>query len=286
VTDADLTGYQIYVDETPVGTVGADTAHYRVDALATGYHSARVVAVNAVGFGVTSAPTAFWVDASPPPPPAAPTVTAAAQYHGILRGTLQISWPSVQDPDSDIASYRVFVGDSLVATTTTAGDQTVQVSAEPTGAYRVRVDAVNGAGLTATGATTTIRVDSSSPVLWVPTIALRPGATAAGTPVTITAPAVDADAGICAITTIVDGRVVGAGSGAPLWVNATIRASGTATVRVTATDCVGNTAAVTTSFTVPPRPRQARAHVPARTRAAARRSHAARAPRRPTSARR
>jgi hypothetical protein len=168
VSDADLTGYQIYVDETPVGTVGADTTLYRVNALATGYHSARVVAVNAIGLGMTSTPTAFTVDASAPPAPAAPTVTAAAQYNGNLRGTLQITWPAVHDPDSDIASYRVFVGDTLVATATTAGNP-VQVGAQPTGTYQVRVDAVNGAGLTTTGATTTIRVDNSAPVLSVPT---------------------------------------------------------------------------------------------------------------------
>jgi hypothetical protein len=141
------------------------------------------------------------------------------------------------------------VGDTLVATAT-PGDNPVQVGARPTGAYKVRVDAVNGAGLTATGATTTIRLDNSRPVLSPPTITLRPGAAAAGTPVTITAPAADADTGICAVTTAVNGRVVGAGSSAPLRLNAAIPAGGTATVRVTATDCVGNAATVTKSVTV------------------------------------
>ena len=249
VNDVDLSGYQIYVDEAPVGTVDADTTMYRVDALTTGYHSVRVVAVNVLGLGVTSAPTGFWVDASPPPAPAAPTVTAAAAYRGILRGALDISWPSVHDPDSGTAFYRVFVGDTLVATTAIGGHP-VRVNAQPTGTYTLRVDAVNGAGLTGTGVTRTIRVDGSKPVLSAPTIALRRGTAAGRTPVTVTASAVDAHAGICAVTTAVDGRVVGTGSSAPLRVNTTIPASGKVTVRVTATDCVGNTATWTKSVTV------------------------------------
>jgi hypothetical protein len=87
-------------------------------------------------------------------------------------------------------------------------------------------------------------------VLSAPTIALRPGAAATGTPVTITAPAIDTGAGICAMTATVDGRLVGTGSGAPLRVNTAIPARGTATVRVTATDCVGNAATWTRSVTV------------------------------------
>jgi hypothetical protein len=124
------------------------------------------------------------------------------------------------------------------------------VSAPPTGAYTVRVDAVNGAGLITAGTTTTIRTDTSKPTLSQLTIALRPGVAAGRTPVTITASAVDAGAGICAIAATVDGRPVGTRSSAPLRVYTTIPASGKATVRVTATDCVGNAATWTKSVTV------------------------------------
>ncbi|GAB1645609.1 hypothetical protein [Krasilnikovia sp. MM14-A1259] len=249
VAGGDITGYQIYVDEALLDTVGPGSSRYRADALPTGYHSARVAAVNALGLGVSSAATGFWVDASPPPVPAAPTVTAAVQQHGVLRGALQVSWLSVNDPDSGTVAYRVYVGDTLVADAPTAGNP-VQVNAQPSGTYRLRVDAVNGAGLTATGATTTIRVDGSTPVVSMPTVVLRPGTAAAGTPVTITASAVDTGAGICAMTTTVDGRVVGTGSSGALRVNATLPAGGTATVRVTARDCVGNEATATTPVTV------------------------------------
>jgi hypothetical protein len=72
VADAALTGYQIVVDELPVGTAGAAVTHYGLGAQSPGSHSARVVAVNALGLGVTSAPTFFSVA-----PPAAPTVRAS-----------------------------------------------------------------------------------------------------------------------------------------------------------------------------------------------------------------
>jgi hypothetical protein len=70
--DATLTGFQILVDEASVGTAAADVTHYSLAALAPGYHSARVIAVDALGLGVTSAATAFWVD-----PPPAPTMVAS-----------------------------------------------------------------------------------------------------------------------------------------------------------------------------------------------------------------
>jgi hypothetical protein len=69
---ADLTGFQVVVDEVPIAAVGADVTHYPLGALEPGSHSARVVAVNALGLGTTSAATGFWVT-----PPAAPTVVAS-----------------------------------------------------------------------------------------------------------------------------------------------------------------------------------------------------------------
>jgi hypothetical protein len=249
LTGADLAAYALYVDETLVGTVDPGTTRYPLGMLATGGHYARVVAVDPIGWGASSVSTYFWVDASPPPAPPAPLVKATTSYGGILRGPLQISWPSVEDIDSSIASYRVFVDHTLVPTPT-AGSRQARVDPLPTGTHEVRVDAVNGAGLTATGAIRTIRVDASSPVLSAPTVTLRPGAAGAGTPVTITASAVDTDAGVCTISATVDGRPVGTASGAALRVNAAIPAGGKVTVRVTATDCVGNTATVSKPVTV------------------------------------
>ncbi|MFC7478921.1 hypothetical protein ACFQX7_01010 [Luedemannella flava] len=272
VPDADVTGYEIVVDATPVDVVGADTTHYRLGILESGYHSVRVVAVNALGLGSTSAMADFWFDATAAPAPAAPSVTAAAQYQGILRGTLRVNWPFVIDNESGTASYRVFLDDVPVASALNAGHP-VSVSAPRTGVHRVRVDAVNGAGLTSAGATTTIRVDNSGPALAPPTIALRPGAAAGGTPVTITAAAVDADAGVCSVGTTVDGRLVGTTSR----VNTTLPASGRATVRVTATDCLGNVTTVTRTSPRPPWRRRRRG-----TRAVGARGRPARTPAAPS----
>jgi chitodextrinase len=138
--ESGVAGYRVFRDGSEVGTT-AQTV-FQADGLspATEY-SFYVVAVN--GDGLDSEPSAAvsatTFDGTGPSTPTLLTATALGTDR------IDLEWAPSEDPESGIASYKVFRDGSEVATTTETAYQ--DTGLDPATTYEYRVSATNGDGL-------------------------------------------------------------------------------------------------------------------------------------------
>lgn len=138
--ESGVAGYRVFRDGSEVGTT-AQTV-FQSDGLspATEY-SFYVVAVN--GDGLDSDPStavsATTFDGTGPTTPTLLTATALGTDR------IDLEWAPSEDPESGIASYKVFRDGSEVATTTETAYQ--DTGLDPATTYEYRVSATNGDGL-------------------------------------------------------------------------------------------------------------------------------------------
>jgi hypothetical protein len=139
--------------------------------------------------------------------------------------------------------------DGEVAATTNPGTTTAAVTLG-LGAHSLVVRAIDSTGRVGTSVVTTVTVEVTPPTVTAPVVKLLAGAAVDSQPVTITASATDASR-VCLITATANGTTVGTAKSGTLNVSTTLpRTGGPAVVAVTATDCAGNVATATGSFTL------------------------------------
>jgi chitodextrinase len=138
--ESGIAGYRVFRDGSEVGNTTQTV--FQADGLspATEY-SFYVVAVN--GDGLDSEPSAAvsatTFDGTGPTTPTLLTATALGTDR------IDLEWAPSEDPESGIASYRVFRDGSEVATTTETAYQ--DTGLDPATTYEYRVSATNGDGL-------------------------------------------------------------------------------------------------------------------------------------------
>lgn len=141
-TGSGLSHYEVYRDWALLGRTTSTT--YRDDTFdpAAGYVY-DIVAVDAVGLSSVGCAS---VDTADPTPPACPSgLTSPSQGYN----SIALSWVAAVDPESGIATYKVYRDGAFLADTamTTYADTGLQ----PGTSYAYAVLAVNGAGLSSAG---------------------------------------------------------------------------------------------------------------------------------------
>jgi chitodextrinase len=141
--ESGVDSYNIYRDGARVGS-STSTSFMDAGLQASTTYSYQISAINGEGIeSARSAPlsitTPASADTSPPTVPAGLVVTP----EGPTRVTL--TWSAATDPESGVASYRIYRNGAVRATstTTTFADTTVVANTQ----YSYQVSAVNGAGL-------------------------------------------------------------------------------------------------------------------------------------------
>jgi hypothetical protein len=231
-----IASYLVQVDHVQAAAVGGgvrtatvrvpDGSH-RIDVIAVNGNGLRSTVADALGATVTATATA--------PTPA--RITSPSNGKLTKAGTATVTWAPAVD-GGGLARYEVLL-DGQPAGTADATATTTTVPLGP-GAHTLAVRAVDLTGLVSTSATVKVTADAVAPRIGAPTVRLRAGSAAGGTPVTLTASATDAG-GVCAITATMNGAPIGTAKAASLSVPVVLPAGATpAGVVVTATDCAGN----------------------------------------------
>ncbi len=138
--ESGITGYRVFRDGAEVG--GTVQTVYQDDGLSAGTSYAYyIVARN--GDDLESAPSqivsAATFDGTGPTTPADLVATATGT------GTIELAWSASEDPESGIASYKVFRDGAEIGSTAQTTFQ--DTGLDPATPYEYRVSAVNGEGL-------------------------------------------------------------------------------------------------------------------------------------------
>lgn len=235
VDEADVTGYEIYVDGLRVGTVGADTTSTVVADLANGVeYTIVVVAVDEAANASEPSEPVSGIPADVVAP-AAPTQLQVVPDDG----TLTVTW--LAPSDADVAGFDVLVGGQVVATVD-AGTTTVVLDGLTNGVdYDVTVVAFDEVPNVSdpSEVVTAAPADLTAPD--APTgVTAEPASASAGT-VTWTASVSD---DVAAYQVLVGGQVTATVDASVTSVSLTdLPAGGTVTITVTAVDEVGNVSA-------------------------------------------
>ena len=138
--ESGISRYRIYRNGILLDSTSA-TAYGNTGLTGSATYSYYVIAVNGQGLaGPTSnSASATTLDGSPPTAPSGLTATAVSTTQ------IDLAWGAATDPESGIASYRVYRGGTLVGSTTTTGFTDAGLT--PATTYTYEVSAVNGAGL-------------------------------------------------------------------------------------------------------------------------------------------
>ncbi|MDP3156351.1 MAG: Ig-like domain-containing protein [Archangium sp.] len=248
VSDANVT-ITVFIDGVSAGTTMADSAGnwaFTTASLADGAHAVLATATDAVGnVSVNSNTNTFTIDTTPP---AAAIVTAPA--NGSRTGD---NTPTVSGTAEANATVTVSIDGVVVGTVTAdaSGNWSFTTAALADGAHTVRVTARDSVGnVSVNSNTNTFTVDTVPPAAPVVTAPANGSRTASSTPsVSGTAEANST------ITVFIDGVAAGTttADAAGVWTfTSTTLADGAHTVRVIATDAVGNASvdSNTNTFTV------------------------------------
>ena len=159
--ESGIGSYRIYRDGSPVGTTtGTSFADASVQPFTT--YTYEVSAVNRDGLqsALSSPVQVTTLDPTPPSVPAVLTATV------VSASQIDLAWQSSTDPESGIASYRIYRDGAHVGTT--SGPSFSDTGVQPQTTYSYEVSAVNGDGLESArsgpvSATTPAAPDTSPP---------------------------------------------------------------------------------------------------------------------------
>lgn len=229
-TQSGFSHYEVAVD---AGTYATATSPYSVDTatLPDGEHTVHVRALDNAGNAAATDVTIFVDEGAPAnfTPTANPASWTAADSVTITFVTT--------DAYSGIAGYAIAVGEGAYAAA--ASPHPLDVSALPDGTHTVHVRATDGTGNSLTREVD-IQIDRTAPQAFTP--AVVPAIWTKENEVTVTFAASDASSGVAGYELSVGGGGYAAAA-SPYTLDTSAFADGLHTVRVRATDNVGNTGA-------------------------------------------
>lgn len=138
--ESGISRYRIYRNGILLDSTSA-TAYGNTGLTGSTTYAYYVIAVNGQGLAgpPSNSASATTLDGSPPTAPSGLTATAVSTTQ------IDLAWGAATDPESGIASYRVYRGGTLLGSTTTT--TFTDAGLTPATTYTYEVSAVNGAGL-------------------------------------------------------------------------------------------------------------------------------------------